>query len=151
MLLLVLTACYKHAHTIVRHGSFGFQYDEPKIYCRRSETSIGFNMECDMGKIVVRFTEESRNTATDSLLNARLDEAWNSCEYRMSELEGKDSQISLAKLIEREDNSSECPTYVAVCPFDAEYFVIVEGFTYGAESKEFKAAFIVLVTTLEPY
>jgi hypothetical protein len=153
VLTFVLSACYRPAHSAEWHGSFGYQFDEPKDYCRQSWTDSGFEMHCSEGRIEIEFVDQSHAGTVDDVLTNMLSEIPSSPKYLLSELQGKGSAIVLAELENtKRVSQSDYPSYIAVFIFDTERIVVARGFLYKPELEDsFQSAFRTIITTLEPY
>jgi hypothetical protein len=154
-LAFVLSACYRPSHSAEWHGSlgYGYQFDEPKDYCRQSWTDLGLEMYCPEGKIEIEFVNQSHAGGVNDMLTNMLSEIPSPSKYSLSELQGKGSVIALAELKnDKQVSQSNYPSYIAVFLFDAERMVVARGFLYKPEFEDsFQSAFRTIITTLEPY
>lgn len=152
LLLAFLPACYQPEHSFRRQGAHGYQFDEPREYCRLLETDSGFEMYCPEGKITIEFIPSSLNQSAEDVLTDLLDEMSDPSKYTLSELEGKHSKISLAEASDSSPVQGNYPTYIATFLFDVDYIVIAKGLLYNSEfENQFKPAFRTLIMTLEPW
>ncbi len=152
LLILLFPACYKPGHSTTEQNSFGYQFDEPKEYCRLDRMDFGFEMYCPEGKIVVEFISPPADQTVTDVLSDTLNNIPESFAYTFSELEGKQSTIVLAELDHQVPIEQDSyPTYIAVFPFGAENIVVAKAFLYKWEFEDqFKPAFRIMIMTLEP-
>lgn len=150
--VVILAGCYQHAHSTTRIRDFGYQYDEPRDYCRTHGELPDFEMDCPNGTIAVRFVLLDQGDTVDSIMSEALDENPDSCEYSLSEMEGARSPTTLAELTNNTPEGKTCPVYIAVSKFGAHHTTYLRGYMgEGVTRKDFQEDFRIVTTTLEPY
>ena len=150
ILAILLTGCYESARSAKRGG---YQFDEPKEYCRYIETDSGFRMYCPEGRIEIEFVNSTIDETADDVLAVELSKIPEAVQYSVSKLESKHSGIVLAEMIsDGAVGEGNYPTYIAVSLFGSDRMVVVRGFLYEVEFEDqFKPAFRIVAMTLEPY
>lgn len=146
---LILSACYKPAHTKFESSAISYQFDEPREYCERYLSETGIDMECKEGSIEINFVSEDVNVALEELVNQ---EKQNIADYSYKEINGKNAMILFATNEKIPPNLDEhfAPLYIAIIPMRASQFAIAEGFPERGYEREFEKIFKDLISTLEP-
>lgn len=148
IIISILTACYKASQSQYTSSTISYQFEEPHDYCQRRMSDNGVNMQCDEGRINIKF--ESVDTISPADFIAQEYEI--NDDYNWEQIEGKHSKITLA--IRSSSVLSDeimTPTYIAVFPISKSLLVIAEGFPVNGMENNFDTIFKSLIASFEPY
>lgn len=148
ILVAILSACYKVAHTRYESPTISYQFDEPREYCQRELSENGLRMQCKEGSINIRFITAETSTSPIDLINwqyaIRDEDAY-------EELEGKRSKITLLTRDVVSQDRAITPSYIAVLPMGNSTFVLAEGFPVNGDEEKFESVFKNLVASFEAH
>jgi len=145
--LTILSACYKPAHSQFTSSTISYQFDEPRDYCQRSLSDTGLEMRCEEGEINIEFISIDDTSSFSDFL---LKEYGISDGYIFEEIEGKQSNISLAIRTNPSGDEITEPAYIAIFPMRGSFYAHTEGFPVNGFEDKFDPIFKDLITSFEP-